>query len=122
MVKDNTDGPACFYKRYCRYGTLPGFWSGKTYHWSNDYCGRRVDICQSAAGLTGVTRVLCQKRKPAIKIAGFLWRIPGSNRSPLTCHASALPDELIPPLTTPGGPLEACQTVVTFACRCEAGY
>jgi hypothetical protein len=24
------------------------------------------------------------------------WRIPGSNRSPLTCHASALPDELIP--------------------------
>ena len=36
-------------------------------------------------------------KKPANKIAGFkTWRIPGSNRSPLTCHASALPDELIP--------------------------
>ena len=28
----------------------------------------------------------------------FLWRIPGSNRSPQTCHACALPDELIPRL------------------------
>ena len=35
-------------------------------------------------------------KKPPIWWYKFLWRIPESNRSPLACHASALPNELIP--------------------------
>ena len=39
------------------------------------------------------------KKKSTIlptKYSAFWWRIPGSNRWPLACHASALPAELIP--------------------------
>ena len=44
------------------------------------------------------------KKKSTIlptKYSAFWWRIPGSNRWPLACHASALPAELIPQMFVP---------------------
>ncbi len=43
-------------------------------------------------------------KKPRIaRFFYFGWRIAGSNRSPQTCHACALPDELIPHVIFPFG-------------------
>ena len=99
------------------------FWRGWsrrfTYYFRKDGTGRwpvekttpgRVLICNKKYRVLRVTGIRIQwiivngqrwtanRRQKSLQFYYrlFLWRIPGSNRSPLTCHASALPDELIP--------------------------